>query len=384
MFRWCFFYNVLQPFLKGNLMKGCVSMYQQRQQPWKLILGVVIFLSMIGIGLGLFFFFKPTTESVKELPFADALVTYSETNQKLVVTTADKESTVLGEWELPVYWMQADRYGNGVFVLEKTAANQATVHNLFLTEEVADLTEKYVFHYDFTDETIISLDEDALTLYEPSTRTFTLINTEFFTTQTYTLSKKETPNAWYGTDQYLYYSVGSNLRVYSWADSKVVKTIRFEDEIVALFEKEQSLYVLNSFGKSSNYTTIFKLDPKTLSITDLGKIELTEMSLYPVSYVSESVFAKGIDARSKNEVIAWFNPIADLNTSELLGTDILSQSFVFTAHDYLYTISEAGDVSVYAKHSTRPVYTLEGEASKVYPLWITTRLEELPADETSE
>lgn len=365
-------------------MKGCVIMYTQRQQSWKMILVIVLIILMVGAGLGFLIFSKSGAEQSNELPFADALVTYSETDQRLVVTMADKEAMVLGEWNLPVYWMQADRYGNGAFVLEKTDSNQATVHRLSLTEERVDLTEIYRFTYDFTDETVISLDEDALTLYEPSTKTFTSINTEFFTTQTHQLSKELTPTTWYATDHYLYYSVGTQLMVYSWEEEQVVQTMQFEDEIVSLFEKEQVLYVLNGFGTSSNYTTIFKLNPKTLAITQLGKLDLTKMSIYPVSYVSESVFAKGIDARSKKEVVAWFNPVADLNTLELLGEDLLAQSFVFTAHDYLYTISEAGDVSVYAKHSTRPVYTLEGEASEVYPLWVTTQLEELSTDETSE
>lgn len=361
-------------------MKGRVIMYQRRS-PLGWILGLVGLASVIAIGITLFFFFKPDGATTKELSFADALVTLNQERNHLVVTSADREETLLGEWSLPVYWMQSDRYGNGLYLIEKTSETEATIHELTLSPDLVDLKEKYRFTYTFTDETVITLDEDSLTLYEPSQKKFTYVNTEFFQTRSFEVLNQATPDAWYSTDETLYYSVGNDLFVYSWEHEELLSMMSFEDEIVDLFEKEQALYLFNQFGATSNYTTIFKLDPKTLTITDLGKVDVTELGVYPMSYVSNTTFFKGIDARSKKDVLAVFNPIEDLSKSEILTDAILEQSFIFTAHDYLYTLSEAGDVAIYAKHTDRPVYTLKGDYSEVYPLWYTTDLEEADTEE---
>ena len=359
-------------------------MYQERRSLLGWILGIGGLLLVIGIVVAAFFFFKPEGATVKEIPFADALVTLNQDRTQLVVTSADRDETVLGEWSIPVYWMQSDRYGNGLYVIEKSTDSEAIVYELTLSPELVDLKEKYRFTYDFTEETQITLDEDSLTLYEPSQKLFTYVNTEFFRTQTYSLSSKVTPSAWYSTDEALYYSAGSDLIVYSWEHEERLSMMSFEDEITALFEKEGSLYVLNRFGNSSNYTTVFEVNPESLAITNLGKLDATEMSFYPMSYVSETTFFKGLDARSKKEVLATFNPLEDLSKSETLNEAILAQSFIFTAHDYLYTLSEAGEVSVYSKHTPRPIYTLSGTYSEVYPLWYTTLLEDDGTEDEAE
>ena len=350
-------------------------MYQDRRSLWGWVAGALGVLVIISV-LVFMFFFKPESTTTKELSFADALVTLNQERNHLTVTSADREKTVLGEWTLPVHWMQSDRYGNGVYLIEKTSTNEAVVHQLDLSTEFVDLKEKYRFTYEFTDNTEITLDEDSLTLYEPSTHTFTYVNTEFFKTEVFNPEKKQVPTAWYSTDDLLYFSVDKMLYVYSWEHQEVVSKMSFEDEIVALFEKESNLYLLNRFGEASHFTTVFKLDPKSLEITALGKLDLTSISLYPTSYVSGTTFFKGIDARSKKEVLATFNPLEDLTKSETLADSILTQSFIFTAHDYLYTTSESGAVEVYSKHTSTPVYELDGSYSEVYPLWYTTTLEE--------
>lgn len=356
-------------------------MYQERRSLFAWLLGVGALIVVAIIGFLVYWFLRPTGTAVNELSFADALVTLSQDRNHLVVTSADRDKTLLGEWELPVYWMQADRLGNGVYVIEKTSETQASIHQLRLSEEELVLDKKYEFTYTFTDETEITVDEDALILYEPSTRTFTYVNSEFFTTQTYQVSAKKPLTVWYATDDYLYYAIDQQLFVYHWSADELVAKTNVGETILDLFAKDGDIYLLNAFGTDSNYTTVFKMNPSTLAITALGKIEATDIDFYPISDISSTTFYKGVDIKSKKEVVTAFEPTNDLTVGETLAAPILEQAFAFTAHDYFYTVTEAGEVLIYAKHSARPVFSLNGTYSEVYPLWYSTKIE-INADET--